>query len=51
MGFLTQLINGVHFAMGITAPRPDQVRTVALIWAGSIVVFVGGLWLLLLYAF
>jgi len=46
-----QLISGalgyLHTAIGITTPRPEQVRMIALIWMGSTVVIVDGCLLLL----
>ncbi|HKB97328.1 MAG TPA: hypothetical protein VKD23_00945 [Terriglobales bacterium] len=41
------MLGYLHKAIGITAPFPEQVRTVALIWIGSAIFVVDGCLLLL----
>jgi hypothetical protein len=36
------LLGYLHKTIGITTPSPDQVRMVALIWTGSVVIIVDG---------
>jgi hypothetical protein len=43
------LLGYLHTSIGITTPRPEQVRMIALIWIGSTVVIVDGCLLLLLF--
>jgi hypothetical protein len=49
----TQLVSDtlgyLHNAIGITTPRLEQVRMVALIWVGSVIVIVDGCLLLLVF--
>ncbi len=49
----TRLVSGMigylHKTIGITTPAPEQVRMVALIWLGSVVVIVDGCLFLLLF--
>jgi hypothetical protein len=49
--FLTSLIEGLHYTIGIRTPPPDQLRKIAIIWLVSIVSIVLTLFLLLKYAF
>ncbi|MEO8597501.1 MAG: hypothetical protein ABI759_29555 [Candidatus Solibacter sp.] len=51
MKFLVDLIEGLHFAIGIRTPPREQVRTIAIVWLVSIVVIVGTLFVLLVYVF
>jgi len=51
MKFLTSLIEGLHYTIGIRTPPPEQLRIIAIVWLVSIVVIVGTLFLLLKYAF
>lgn len=51
MKFLTSLIEGLHYTIGIRTPPPEQVRTIAIVWVVSIAAIVGTLFLLLRYAF
>jgi hypothetical protein len=39
----------LHKSIGITTPSPQQVRLVALVWMGSIVVIVDGCLFLLVF--
>jgi hypothetical protein len=39
----------LHNAIGITKPSPEQVRMVALIWLGSVIVIVDGCLVLLVF--
>jgi hypothetical protein len=43
------MLGYLHKAIGITAPFPEQVRTVALIWIGSTVIIVDGCLFLLVF--
>jgi hypothetical protein len=49
----SQRVSGVlgylHNTIGITTPQAEQVRLVALIWVGSVVVIVDGCLLLLVF--
>jgi hypothetical protein len=51
MKLLTDVINGLHYTIGINSPPPEKVRAAALIWLASIVVVVGVLYVLFRYAF
>ncbi len=51
MKFLTDLINGLHYSLGISTPRPEQVRMVVLLWLVSILVIIGAMYLLVRYEF
>ena len=51
MRFITSLIEGLHYTIGIRTPPPDQLRTIAIVWLVSIVTIVLTLFLLLKYAF
>ena len=51
MRFLTSLIEGLHYTIGIRTPPPEQLRTIAIVWLVSIVTIVVTLFLLLKYAF
>ena len=51
MRFLTSLIEGLHYTIGIRTPPPEQLRTIAIVWLVSIVVIVVTIFLLLKYAF
>jgi hypothetical protein len=39
----------LHKTIGITTPRPEQVRVTALIWVGSVVIIIDGCLLLLVF--
>lgn len=39
----------LHNSIGITAPRLEQVRMIALIWIGSVIAIVDGCVLLLIF--
>jgi predicted 2-oxoglutarate/Fe(II)-dependent dioxygenase YbiX len=43
------LLGYLHKSIGITTPATEQVRTVALIWIGSVIVMVDGCLFLLLF--
>jgi hypothetical protein len=43
------LLGYLHKSIGITTPATEQVRTVALIWIGSLIVMVDGCLFLLLF--
>jgi hypothetical protein len=34
MGFLVYLIRGLHNVVGITTPKPEHEKWVALLWVG-----------------
>jgi hypothetical protein len=51
MRFLTSLIEGLHYTIGIRTPPPEQLRKIAMVWLVSIVTIVATLFLLLKYAF
>ena len=51
MRFLTSLIEGLHYTIGIRTPPPEQLRKIAIVWLVSIVTIVGTILLLLKYAF
>ena len=51
MKFLTSLIEGLHYTLGIRTPPPEQLRTIAIVWLVSIVAIAGTIFLLLKYAF
>jgi hypothetical protein len=38
--FLTNLITGLHYTIGITVPPPDQVRRAAIVWIVSVVIII-----------
>jgi hypothetical protein len=40
IGFLTDLITGLHYTVGITVPPPDQVRRAAVVWIISVVIII-----------
>jgi hypothetical protein len=45
---VSDMLGYLHKTIGITTPSPAQVRMVALIWIGSVIVIVDGCLLLLL---
>ena len=45
---VSDMLGYLHKTIGITTPSPEQVRLVALIWIGSVIVIVDGCLLLLL---
>ena len=51
MRFITSLIEGLHYTIGIRTPPPDQLRTIAIVWLVSILTIVATIFLLLKYAF
>ena len=40
---LAGAIRVMHITFGITVPPPDKIRLIALIWTGTLIVFVDGL--------
>lgn len=40
MKFLVAIIRYIHYATGITTPRPDQERMAVVIWGVSMLVIV-----------
>jgi hypothetical protein len=46
---ISNLLGYLHKTIGITTPRAEQVRTIALIWLGSVIVIVDGCLLLLVF--
>jgi hypothetical protein len=46
---VASLLGYVHKSIGISTPTPDQVRVVALIWIGCLVVVVDGFLFVLLF--
>jgi TRAP-type C4-dicarboxylate transport system permease large subunit len=49
--FLTPLITGLHYTIGISTPTEAQVRRAVVIWIVSVVVIVDVLFSLLRWAF
>jgi hypothetical protein len=43
MRFLNYLVRGLHNAIGITAPEPQQEAIVVLVWLGVILLFFVGI--------
>ena len=46
---VSNMLGYLHKTIGITTPRSEQVRTIALIWLGSVIVIVDGCLLLLVF--
>jgi len=51
MKYLIAIIRGIHSAVGISIPRPEQEKAVALVWLGAsallvVIVLITG-WLVL----
>jgi hypothetical protein len=46
---VANLLGYLHKSIGISTPTPDQVRVVALIWIGCLVVVVDGFLFVLLF--
>jgi len=46
---LSNMLGYLHSTIGITTPRQEQVRTIALIWIASTVVIVDGCLLFLVF--
>ena len=46
---VSDMLGYLHKTIGITTPSPTQVRTVALIWIGSVVIIVDGCLCLLVF--
>ena len=46
---VANMLGYLHNTIGITTPAPEQVRMVALIWIGSVIVIVDGFIFLLLF--
>jgi hypothetical protein len=46
---LTSILDWLHNTIGITAPPPQKVRTVTLIWMGSTIVIVDGTLFMLVF--
>jgi hypothetical protein len=40
MKYLTSVIRGIHGAIGISLPKPEQERAVAFVWIGAAVMLV-----------
>jgi hypothetical protein len=51
LGFLTSLLSGLHYTIGITTPTPQQVRRAVLVWIASVVIIIDVLFALLRWAF
>lgn len=43
MKFLGGLVRGLHMAIGITVPTPEQESTYVFLWIGIILFMAGGL--------
>ena len=41
MRFLVSLTKGIMMAIGITLPKPDQEKAVAIIWVAAFFVMIG----------
>jgi hypothetical protein len=39
---VSNVLGYVHNTIGITTPAPEQVRMIALIWIGSVIIIVDG---------
>jgi hypothetical protein len=46
---VSAMVAVLHKSIGITTPSERQVRTIALVWVGSIIVIVDGCLLLLVF--
>ena len=46
MRFLGGLVRGLHMAIGIHTPPPEQESLYVFVWIGLIVLMIGGLMLL-----
>jgi hypothetical protein len=46
---VSNMLGYLHKTIGITTPPPEQVRMVALIWLGSVIVIVDGCLFLLVF--
>jgi hypothetical protein len=51
MKFLTSMIVGLHYTIGIRPPPAEQMRKIAIVWILSVVVILATLILLLVYVF
>ena len=40
MKYLIAIIRGIHSAVGISIPRPEQEKAVALVWLGASILLV-----------
>jgi len=49
--FLTPLITGLHYTIGISTPTEDQVRRAVIVWIVSVVVIVDVLFAMLRWVF
>ena len=49
--FLTGLLTGLHYTIGISTPTPEQVRRAVIVWIVSVVVIVDLLFSLLRWVF
>ena len=49
--FLTPLITGLHYTIGISTPTESQVRRAVIVWIVSVVVIVDVLFCLLRWVF
>jgi hypothetical protein len=46
---VSNVLGYVHKTIGITTPRAEQTRTVALVWLGSLLIIVDGCLFLLVF--
>jgi hypothetical protein len=46
---VSDMLGYLHKTIGITPPSPEQLRMVALIWVGSVIVIVDGCLFLLVF--
>ena len=44
MRFLVWLTKGIMLAIGITLPKPEQEKTVAIVWVVAFFVMIGIIW-------
>ena len=49
--FLTPLITGLHYTIGISTPTEDQVRRAVIVWIVSVVIIVDVLFAMLRWVF
>jgi hypothetical protein len=46
---VSNVLSYVHKSIGITTPRAEQTRTIALVWLGSLLIMVDGCLFLLVF--
>jgi hypothetical protein len=51
VGFVTGLVTGLHYTIGISTPTQDQVRRAVIIWIVCVVIIVDMLFSLLRWVF